>query len=454
MVVLSGFRLAFTQEDANAAQEGQIVGLIGVCSLTLIATFGYYIKHCSGLDRRLLFAIMGTIWLGLVLSPFVVLTWHGAFVAKMTHFSLSFFGVVSSFRWLELMFGTGPVGFDRSMKNFVVYFASPAEVVFNEKGSFQAARPGEKSEIVWGVAAHMLVGTIMLSIGRATNFVPFLAADTDPAQMRLFGFPYSLPAIYLQTLFLYCMLTTQMLMHRLPLALFGIETVVPMRLPLLLSTSVRDFWGRRWNLIIHRLMKRTFFTPFVKLSNARHLGGFLSFVVSGLFHEYMWLVVNWNDCGYTPGLPLLFFITQFAACAIEAALAKSALGYFVGRFPAPLKLLCTTLAVLPFGPLFLQGLHQGGMMAQCAETQQGLLILRADTAAVVGMDYNAVGPGGDKIFFGIASLIALGARYRSRRWLSHACMSHGLGKKEIARVVSSQDLQDQAKPDEDLKMGA
>ena len=37
---------------------------------------------------------------------------------------------------------------------------------------------------------------------------------------------------------------------------------VTMRAPLSQSTSIRDFWGRRWNLIIHGLMKRCFFMPF------------------------------------------------------------------------------------------------------------------------------------------------------------------------------------------------
>ena len=43
----------------------------------------------------------------------------------------------------------------------------------------------------------------------------------------------------------------------------GIASVDSMQTPLLLSTSLRDFWGRRWNLVVHRLMKRTFFVPLV-----------------------------------------------------------------------------------------------------------------------------------------------------------------------------------------------
>eukprot|EP00438_Fugacium_kawagutii_P022080 Skav221384 [mRNA] locus=scaffold4031:10725:18837:+ [translate_table: standard] len=65
----------------------------------------------------------------------------------------------------------------------------------------------------------------------------------------------------------------------------GLASVDSMQSPLLLSTSLRDFWGRRWNLVVHRLMKRTFFAPVV--GRSRWLAGLLAFMMSGLFHEYM-----------------------------------------------------------------------------------------------------------------------------------------------------------------------
>ena len=168
----------------------------------------------------------------------------------------------------------------------------------------------------------MLLGAVIMSVGKATDFVPLLEPGSRPVEMAWYGLPRSLPALWLQAGYVYCMLTTAMLMHRVPCALVGIDTVDPMGAPLLLSTSIRDFWGRRWNLVIHRLMKRTFFTPLVGCSRAaRHLGGALSFLMSGLFHEYMWLAVNWFQLcpeHYVPGQVLLFFMLQFALCAAEA----------------------------------------------------------------------------------------------------------------------------------------
>ena len=38
-------------------------------------------------------------------------------------------------------------------------------------------------------------------------------------------------------------------------ALTGFRTMVIMRNPLFASTSVSDFWGRRWNLLISGVLK-------------------------------------------------------------------------------------------------------------------------------------------------------------------------------------------------------
>jgi hypothetical protein len=260
-VSLRGCALVVSPADPHADGEVKAVSLLGLAGLAAVAVLGYWVRKATWLSWLGRNSMLAAIWVGCALAPFVVLSTHGPFRSLMAHFTLSFLGVVSSFRFLELILGTGPRGFDRSLKNFVVYFTSPAEVLFNEAGELQRSPPGQLMEVLLRLAAHMLMGAVLLSVGKATDFVPFLEQGSRPVEMPHFALPASLPALWLQAAFVYCLLTTAMLMHRVPLAMVGIDTVDPMRAPLLLSTSVRDFWGRRWNLIIHRLMKRTFFTP-------------------------------------------------------------------------------------------------------------------------------------------------------------------------------------------------
>ncbi|CAL1155051.1 unnamed protein product [Cladocopium goreaui] len=209
---------------------------------------------------------------------------------------------------------------------------------------------------------------IALSVGKATRFQPFL--EEIPAKLPFYGLPWSLPALYLQTVWVYCCLTLPMLYHRIMATLFGLETLVTMKAPLTQSTSIRDFWGRRWNLIasrlgwrVHNLMKRCFFMPFQHGGPVKkNIAGFVSFLMSGVFHEYMWLMLHLarpEGSRYSPGKVLVFFVLQYLATAVQVMLVKTT---WLGRrgwgmMPTVLQTVVTTICVLPFGPLFLEGVH-------------------------------------------------------------------------------------------------
>ena len=132
-------------------------------------------------------------------------------------------------------------------------------------------------ESVW----HGLLFLVVNSIGQATAFLPFLEIDDFPASLSWYGLLRTLPGLYLQTYMVYCMMALTMTCHRAVVALLGLETLVTFKLPLLLSTSLREFWGRRWNLLIHNLMKRCFFDPFRDgPAWQKSLGGLLAFAMS------------------------------------------------------------------------------------------------------------------------------------------------------------------------------
>lgn len=395
------FHLAFSKPDLAADSEVKFISFVGLAVLILMGFLGYAL-HCLLRQRpSMRLCVLGLSGLPMIIGPLLVLHFFGPLRSKLAHFALSFFGVVAGFRWLELMLGTGPKGFDKSVKNFVIYFASPAEVLFDESGQLQASKDGLVSELLLRIAKHMLIGTIALSLGKATDFAPFLDGQ-DPLTMPLLGFPVALPAVYLLTVYVYCTLATAMLMHRLLPAFLGIASVDSMQTPLLLSTSLRDFWGRRWNLVVHRLMKRTFFVPLV--GRSPHLAGLLAFMMSGLFHEYMWLAVNWNQRdAYVPGLSLLFFFLQFLLCGVESALSLTPLGLQLSKLPQPLRTVLTSLVVLPLGPLFLQGISSMGVEAADQGQTVSLVMGDAPGGVVSGS------PPLDWVMCGLVGLVA-GAR--------------------------------------------
>lgn len=429
----TGYRMVFLPNDVEADSEIKWISFAGIACLIPIGCLGYSLRFSPKLGPRWFRLGLLAAALPLILAgPLACLeAWGGELKSKMAHFVLSFFGVVAFFRMLELVCGTGPRGFDTSLKNFAVYFVSPAEVIFDDDGCMQASPPGHLGMLILRIAGHMLAGTVILSLGRATAFVPFYEPGTSLTAQPFLGFPRALPAAYLQAAMVYCNLATATLMHQVPLALAGVNTVNPFRSPLLLSTSMRDFWGRRWNLLIHRLMKRTFFEPFARTGGSgKQIGGFLAFLMSALFHEYMWLAVNWSNSMYVFGLPLLYFTAQFSLCALEATMARTPLGAWARRLPTPVQTILTTFSLLPLAPLFLEGIS--GMAVQCAEQGQTVAMLRSGQPAPQDA---AVRPPLDWVFMGIVILFVVS--HRAFRFSRRSGNKFSKASAKVVPVVAS-----------------
>lgn len=94
-----------------------------------------------------------------------------------------------------------------------------------------------------------------------------------------------------------------------------------------LATSLQDFWGRRWNLMVTSILRPTVYIPLRKLSTpvlgrAHSLvpAVMATFLVSGLMHEIIYYY--WTRASPT-GEVSCFFILQGVALVCEIALKKA-----------------------------------------------------------------------------------------------------------------------------------
>jgi Membrane bound O-acyl transferase family len=87
------------------------------------------------------------------------------------------------------------------------------------------------------------------------------------------------------------------------------------------STSLGEFWGRRWNLGFRQLAHELIFRPFYR-GLGPETAGFLVFVVSGLIHD---LVISLPARGGY-GLPTLYFLMQGAGVTVERSRFGKRLG--------------------------------------------------------------------------------------------------------------------------------
>ena len=129
----------------------------------------------------------------------------------------------------------------------------------------------------------------------------------------------------------------------------GIETRPLMNWPLL-SVSISEFWGKRWNRAFRDLTHRFLFRPLTSRFGPRVALG-LGFVFSGLVHELVITV----PAGGGYGGPTLFFLIQGAALFVERSVFGRRLGLGAG-FRGWLFVACATIlpVYLLFPPAFVE----------------------------------------------------------------------------------------------------
>ncbi|KMZ62139.1 MBOAT (membrane bound O-acyl transferase) family protein [Zostera marina] len=100
--------------------------------------------------------------------------------------------------------------------------------------------------------------------------------------------------------------------------------------PPYLSTSLQDFWGRRWNLMVTRLLHSIVYVP-VKAYFGHSAGTVSAFMVSGAMHEALfWYITSQRPTGEC----MCFFALHGACTALEIRV-KKVLGREKGWRPLP-----------------------------------------------------------------------------------------------------------------------
>jgi alginate O-acetyltransferase complex protein AlgI len=113
------------------------------------------------------------------------------------------------------------------------------------------------------------------------------------------------------------------------------------------STSLREFWGRRWNLAFSEMTALAIYQPLVR-SAGRGPALIASFVGSGLLHELAISVPV--RCGY--GLPMAYFMLHGLLMTVEGRLAKASRP--IDRVPAIGRIWTLTWLLAPLPILFHQ----------------------------------------------------------------------------------------------------
>ncbi|KAL5576335.1 hypothetical protein UlMin_018034 [Ulmus minor] len=292
--------------------EGEISKFITIwisvlASLCYCHTIGKITKQ--GTPRLL--AILPIIILFLLL-PLNLTT---VFLGGPTSFIVSW---LATFKLLLFSFGKGPLSSNSNpplpLPRFISLACFPIKLQ-NDNPSPQNDTKCHKSPLNYTI--KILLYSTILPVYRNKEFI-------DP---KLFLFFYSVYTyISLEIILAIC--------GSLARAILGVELEPQFDEPYL-STSLQDFWGRRWNLIASGILRPTVYEPIRSISS-RWMGKkwaplpavIASFAVSALMHELIFYHLGRSKP--TGGLTC-FFLLHGVCLAIEIGIKKS----FNGKWSLP-----------------------------------------------------------------------------------------------------------------------
>lgn len=202
------------------------------------------------------------------------------------------------FRCIEAMYGTSPDVVELSVSNYCGYYGSLIPYVWSSKTK-QRERI-TRTQLIRSFMDRLfnfLALSLVLSIMIHYDYKPFqdtveLTKLTITKDLLSLG---HLKNSYSISLLLYFALNTMFELNAFGENVKGFATEPLFDAPLTRSKTPTEFWTKRWNHMTHRLLKGGIFEPAKLCFDDKRVAMFVTFVASGLYHEYVWFTIFYNQ---------------------------------------------------------------------------------------------------------------------------------------------------------------
>lgn len=136
--------------------------------------------------------------------------------------------------------------------------------------------------------------------------------------------------------------------------LYGYETDEIVLNPMFKSASPTEFWGRRWNTLVHKGLKNGVYKPTRRFTNSTMLAVFAAFAASGIIHEYVNYVMFLGRGSYTFNWKqMMFFGWNGVLIALEYSIGHWSVFRWAARnLPRVAISILVLCAALPLAHLF------------------------------------------------------------------------------------------------------
>jgi len=202
------------------------------------------------------------------------------------------------FRCIEAMYGTSPDFVELSIYNYCGYYGSLVPYIWSAKTKQRERITGIQlirsfMERLFNFIALSLVLSILIHY----DYKPFedtveLTSLTITQDLLSLGNLYN---SYFIALLLYFALNNMFELNAFGENLKGLATEPLFDAPLTRSKTPTEFWTKRWNHMTHRLLKGGIFEPAKLCFKDKKVAMFSTFVASGLYHEYVWAAIFYNQ---------------------------------------------------------------------------------------------------------------------------------------------------------------
>jgi hypothetical protein len=283
---------------------------------------------------------------------------------------------IVGFRTVEAIYETSPDTVETSLATYVTYYSTLLHFQWDPKMTTRRKITAREllSNVGLVVAVFHLL-SLVLSFEMHYNFEPFSSSKVKLEEFHFNADLLSLAHLgnaYCLAVLTYLTLSFGMELTCLSEQLKGYYTSPVFLNPLFTSRSPSEFWGRKWNLIIHKILKHGAYRPARQLFAGPEAAVVLTFVVSGLVHDYTWSLMFYQhehtrdadgrcvDC-FTP---ILFKLTAFFAWNGAVMLLERPLGpvfqKYTRRLPTVLVSTLVMLTALPVSHWYSGDWAKGG----------------------------------------------------------------------------------------------
>ncbi|KAJ3694013.1 hypothetical protein LUZ60_009493 [Juncus effusus] len=249
-------------EEAVENLQSDLKTLPKIITTVLISII--YARFSSSILRPGFFRFLSLLPV-IFLLPFLPFSFSVIHFRGMSGFLLSWLCV---FKLLLLSFGHGPLNTSLSLIQFVCLATLPVKLRNNNSKSENTFSP----RLIYSTAIKAALLSALFSVYRYKNELNF----------------YVLLLVY--CIHMYLFLDLFLSIFAITSRMLGMELDPQFNKPYF-ATSLRDFWGRRWNLMVSAILRPSIYEP-IKSHFGPGIGVLAAFLVSGIMHEIMFYYNN------------------------------------------------------------------------------------------------------------------------------------------------------------------